>query len=279
MTVRASLISVCMVCVALTALPLSAQQNRVSRVLADARRALDGLPERPLPRTMVIRGKRMALQGSRDLQIRTSRQNLLLSVEIYAEFPDKFVWIEDGGAVMRTVRGFDRQRLITNAPERLAQVLPGQESTSAYALGFITRDVDQLTQIRADFVALTFGLFGRSFPSVPLTFGDIKGGEAANAIGMSTKDGYAATVVFDPVSGLPAWLGTREVVPVGNEIGGQVTRRWVYEDYRAVDARRVPHLVRWMMTASDSSPLFSTSVLTITEYAFNVAIDPKVFKQ
>ncbi len=114
---------------------------------------------------------------------------------------------------------------------------------------------------------------------MPLTFGDIKGGDAANAIGMSTKDGYAATVVFDPVSGLPAWLGTREVVPVGNEIGGQVTRRWVYEDYRAVDARRVPHLVRWMMTASDSGPLFSTSVLTITEYAFNVAIDPKVFKQ
>jgi len=277
-TVRASLITLCMVCASFLVSPLTAQQDRISRVLADAQRALDGLPNRPLPRTMAIRGTRLALQ-SQGLAVRTPRQNFTLAVEIYAEFPDKFVWIEDGGANARTVRGFDGRRLITNAPERLAQVLPGQESTAAYALGRIQRDVDQLIQIRADFVALTLGLFGRSFPSVPLTFSEITGAQAANAVGISTRDGYAATAVFDEVSGLPAWLATREMVPVAGETGGAVTRRWVYEDYRAVDARRLPHLLRGMMTASDSGPMFSTSVLTITDYAFDVPINPKVFKR
>ena len=60
---------------------------------------------------------------------------------------------------------------------------------------------------------------------------------------------------------------------------GNVSRRWVYEAYRDVEGRMVPHRLAWMMTYSEVGPLQETAAYTITSYRFDVPIDPKVFKK
>lgn len=258
-TVRPAVVFV--VLVAATGLSLSAQDARVTALLERGQLALAGGTARALPSTFAITGQRTA----------SGDAGKTYPFEIYAELPDKFVWKQDvrgRGTPMR--RGFDGNRLITDTPQDLALNLPASSSERADVL----RDVDQLKAARAQFSALTIGLFAASFRSVPLTFADVPGGQAANAIGVSGRDGFGATLVFDHHTGLPAWLGYREFFQRGYR-----TRRWVYEDYRNVQGRMVPHQLTWMQDYKEDGPLSNVFAYSITAYRFDVPIDPKLFKK
>jgi hypothetical protein len=244
-----------------TGLSLGAQDARVTALLERGRLALAGGTARALPGTFVIIGER------------TDRGDAgkPYSFEIHAELPDKFIWkqnVRGRGAPVR--RGFDGNRLITDTPQDRALNLLDSSSERADVL----RDVDQLKAARAQFSALTLGLFAASFRSAPLTFADVPGGQAANAIGISGRDGFGATLVFDPHTGLPAWLGYREFFQ-----RGILARRWVYEDYRNVAGRMVPHQLTWMQNYEEDGPLSNVYAYSITAYRFDVPIDPKLFKK
>lgn len=247
-------------------LSLEAQASRVMKVLERGRLALARGTELALPNTLAITGWQ-TLSGDAGKRY---------SFEIYAQLPDKFVWKQDRmGRGDGTRRGFDGNRLISDWPQDIAlsfSELGG--ATSAGERADVVRDVDQMKTVRAQFAVLTLGLFATSLRSVPLTFADVQGGETANAIGVSGRDGFGATLAFDPTTGLPAWLGYREFFQ-----RGMISRRWVYEDYRHVEGRMVPHQLTWMMSNSETGPLLTTAVYTITEYRFDLPIDPKVFKK
>jgi hypothetical protein len=59
----------------------------------------------------------------------------------------------------------------------------------------------------------------------------------------------------------------------------RLARRWVYEDYRSVEGRMVPHQLKWMMSHKEDGPLLESAAYTITGYRFDMPIDPKVFKK
>jgi hypothetical protein len=89
---------------------LSAQSDRVGKVLNDARKALGASTERPIPRTFAAKGTKV---------VTTQTTQATLSVEILCELPNKFIWAENAGARGMTNRGFNGDRLITNTPEFL----------------------------------------------------------------------------------------------------------------------------------------------------------------
>jgi hypothetical protein len=244
---------------------MEAQGSRVVQVLERGRVALAGGTERALPTTFAISGRK-TLAGSAGKSY---------AVEIYAQLPDKFVWKED--EIVRGVttrRGFDGNRLITDVPQDLAHSIPTGDGVTPAERADVVRDVDQLKIVRAQFSALTLGLFATSLRSVPLTFADVQGGETANAIGVTGRDGFGATLVFDRTTGLPAWLGYQEFFQ-----RGMVARRWVYEDYRNVEGRMVPHQLKWMTSHKEDGPLLENAAYTITSYRFDLPIDSKVFKK
>ncbi len=259
-------VAMVMVLVAISAgFSLEAQDARVRQVLDRGRLALAGGTERTLPNTFAMTGRRTV----------SGDGGKTYSFEIYAQLPDKFVWKEDSARRGVTARrGFDGNRLITDVPQDLALSIPMSEGATPAQRADVPRDADQLKTVRAQFSALTLGLFATSLRSVPLTFADVQGGETANAIGVSGRDGFGATLAFDRATGLPAWLGYREPSQQGS-----VSRRWVYGHYRNVEGRMVPHELTWMMSYSETGPLLKSAEYTVTEYRFDLPIDPKVFKR
>lgn len=163
-------------------LVVAAGQNRVEQVLSEARAALSGQPARALPGTFRITGTKAIL---------TTAAGTKLPFEIHAELPERFVWRGEGGAAAATtVRGFNRGRLITNAPQDLAGGIPRAGAPTASERAAVSRDDEQLTIIRAHFATLTMGMFASGFKSVPLKFTDVEGGAGANAIGLQGQDGF-----------------------------------------------------------------------------------------
>lgn len=258
-------IAVSLVLLAASVVVISAKQDRVEQVLLRARDALSGRPPRALPTTFSITGTKLVL---------TTASNTKIAFEIHAQLPDKFVWKEDAGVAGKTVRGFDRGRLITNTPESLAGGLPQAVAPSGYERALVQRDGEQLQVIRWHFASLAMGMFASAFKSVPLKFADVNGGAAANAIGMSGPDGFGATMVFDRATGLPQWLAYRiETVNTG-----QAIRRLEYSDFRPVEGRTVPFKWVWLSGLGDSPTLTRLSEYSVAQVVFDAPIDPKVFK-
>ena len=170
--VSARLASVMAAAAIAASVSLGAQDARVAKVLERARLALAGGTERALPNTFSIVGQRLVVGD----------EGKPYSFETPAELPDKFVW-KQVTRTSATRRGFDGNRLITDVPQEFAA-----NSSRAHGRADVVRDGDQLQVIRAQFAALTLGLFATSLRSVPLMFSDVQGGEAANAIGVAGRD-------------------------------------------------------------------------------------------
>ena len=257
--------AVSLVLLAVSLVAMSAKQDRVEQVLLRAREALSGQPARALPATFTITGTKSVL---------TTASNTKIAFEIHAQLPDKFVWKEDAGVAGKTVRGFDRGRLITNAPQGLAGGVPQAGASSANERALVQRDDEQLQVIRQHFASLAMGMFASGFKSVPLKFAEVNGGAAANAIGISGQDGYGATMVFDRATALPQWLAYR----IETATTGQSIRRLEYSDFRAVEGRTVPFKWVWLTGTGDSPTYTRISEYSVGQMVFDAVIDPKVFK-
>lgn len=246
-----------------SAVVINGKQDRVEQVLLRARNTLAGQPPRALPTTVTITGTKSILSQA---------ANTKLAFEIYAQLPDKFVWKEDAGVLGKTVRGFDRGRLITNQPESLSGRVPQESASSPNQRASVQRDDEQLQVIRWHFASLAMGMFASPFKSVPLKFGEVNGGAANNAIGISGPDGFAATMVFDRPTGLPQWLAYR--VETANT--GQSIHRLEYADFRPVEGRTVPF--KWVWLSGSGDKLTPNSEYLVGKMTFDLPIDPKVFK-
>lgn len=174
---------------------------------------------------------------------------------ISCDLPSRFVQIENrvfldpgdtvaqpsyGGAHLNHIivkMGFDGDEPIY---ERSPREEPWRLSASRYAPPPLTKAQLQtvLPLAREAFLNLTLGLFASSFSGAPVTFTNVSGPDAGNAV-LVKGAGFVRTLVFDAGTGLPERLGDVRYRDYHDVAGRKVPSRivvgtdeWIIEEFR-----------------------------------------------
>jgi hypothetical protein len=240
-------------------------QDAASR-LAAARAAL-GADRLLAPKTTFV------ISGTQLIDTRVAHRTT--PFEIQCELPDKFVWREESSGHGPTILGFARNKLIANSSQDMDLAVPttSQPGRLATTAGPVSvPDDQQLGVARGHFTVITLGLFATSFDGHRIHASTLPGPNAGGAaIGISSDDGFGATMIFDPRTQLP----DRLLYGVKTADMAYVTE-WKYSDYRDVEGRRVPFRFAYS-SGIDSAHLELRWVYQAESVRFNVPIDPAVF--
>jgi hypothetical protein len=231
--------------------------------LAAARTALGG--DRLLDATTTF-----VIKGTEQLDTRAAHRSA--PFEIDSQLPDKFIWRESISGKGVNVLGFVKNKLISNSSMDLDLARPVSPQAGQNPAPTSVRDDQQMQVAKGHFTVVTLAMLAASCSGHSLHFAELPGGDPkAAAIGVSSDDGFGATLVFDPVTHLPDRLLYRN-----STSDAAYVVEWRYSDFRDVEGRRVPFSYAYS-TGNDAAHLETRWVYKAETVTLNARLDPSTF--